>query len=355
MADDPSGSTIKQAAGSGTGAPPVRRARPDDGPAIGRVHVAAWRAAYREVMPAVFLDGLEPTERGERWRATLTAASVDPADHPATFVVPGADGDVEGFALVGAARDADVGIGVGELWAINVEPAAWGSGAGPALLARAREALIGRGYVESVLWVVERNPRARRFYEREGWSADGAVRTEEIGGTAVREVRYRCGLAASNGSAPVLWAEFTAATGFDGPHSAWAFGGDDDPALADELVGLVLTGTKRATASLPTLYEREGEPLPAPGDHSVLLDGRGRARCVIETTEVEVRPFGEVDERFAADEGEGDRTLAWWRDAHRRFFGSQGTVVDDATPVVCERFELRWPGPRLPAGPQPGG
>lgn len=140
-----------------------------------------------------------------------------------------------------------------------------------------------------------------------------------------------------------FWSGFVEATGIDGPHVTSAFGADDDPAQQTELGRLVRDGPKRATASLRADYEAEGEPLPSVGDLSVIVDGAGEPLCVIRTTRVEVRPFGEVDEAFAWDEGEGDRTLAWWRAAHERFFAELGRPVDEATPVVLERFELLWP------------
>ncbi len=75
----------------------------------------------------------------------------------------------------------------------------------------------------------------------------------------------------------------------------------------------------------------------------MILDGEGSPVCVIRTTKVEIREFGDVDEAFAWDEGEGDRTLEWWRRAHHRFFERQGTHVDDDTLMVLEHFELLWP------------
>jgi uncharacterized protein YhfF len=112
--------------------------------------------------------------------------------------------------------------------------------------------------------------------------------------------------------------------------------------MATELGLLVRDGPKRATAGLRSEY-RPGEPLPETGDLSVILDGDARPLCVIRTTAVEVRPFGAVDEEFAWTEGEGDRSLAYWRAAHRAFFASQGVDVTDADEVVLERFELLWP------------
>ena len=87
---------------------------------------------------------------------------------------------------------------------------------------------------------------------------------------------------------------------------SFAFG--DGPELADELLDLVIKGVKTATCST------EDEPnTSTPGERWIVLDGRGQARCVIETTEVTYRRYNEVDAAFAYDEGEGDRSLAYWR------------------------------------------
>jgi molybdenum cofactor guanylyltransferase len=137
-----------------------------------------------------------------------------------------------------------------------------------------------------------------------------------------------------------FWAEFVAATGIDGEHTAWGFGAD--PETATELGLLVRDGPKRATASLRSAYE-PGEPLPAKGELSVILDGAGAPLCVIRTTDVEIRRFGDVDAEFAWTEGEGDRSLAYWRSAHVEFFASQGVDVTEDDEVVLERFELLWP------------
>jgi uncharacterized protein YhfF len=140
-----------------------------------------------------------------------------------------------------------------------------------------------------------------------------------------------------------FWAEFVATTGIDGPHESWAFGDLSLPDLATELALLVRDGPKRATAGLVAEYEPEDDPVPSVGDLSIVLDGHGGPVCVIRTTQVEIRRFGDVDEAFAWDEGEGDRTLAWWRRAHIRFFERFGTSVDEDTPMMLERFELLWP------------
>jgi len=146
-----------------------------------------------------------------------------------------------------------------------------------------------------------------------------------------------------------FWEAFVAATGIDGDHTAWAFGAGE--AMGTELGLLVRDGPKRATASLRSVYEADGESMPSAGDMSVILDGRGEPLCVIRTTHVEVRRFGDVDEEFARAEGEGDRSLAYWRHAHIRFFAGEGTPVDDDTEIVLERFELLWPGAGAAASP----
>lgn len=136
-----------------------------------------------------------------------------------------------------------------------------------------------------------------------------------------------------------------------------AFG--DSPAMADELLELVLLGIKRATVSLARDYAGGGgegrEPLPAVGDYVVVVDGRGKPRCVWRTTEIEVKPLIAVDEAFAFDEGEGERTRDWWLAAHREYFAREaareGFAMHDDIETVFERFEIVWP--RLFAdGPQ---
>ena len=113
---------------------------------------------------------------------------------------------------------------------------------------------------------------------------------------------------------------------------SFAFG--DGPALADALLDLVIRGVKTATCST------EDEPnTSTPGERWIVLDGRGEPRCVIETIEVTYRRYNEVDAAFAYEEGEGDRGLAYWREAHRNYFGRQGKFREDMM-LMCERFRL---------------
>jgi len=147
-----------------------------------------------------------------------------------------------------------------------------------------------------------------------------------------------------------FWAEFAAAVGVDAPYEATAFA-ETSPDLATELGLLVRDGPKRATAGVWAEYEAEGEPLPAPGAYWVVVDGKGTPLCVTRTTRVELRRFGDIDEQFAWEEGEGDRTLAYWRNAHIGYLASIGIDAGDDTLVVLEWFEQVWPNPDGPASP----
>jgi uncharacterized protein YhfF len=108
----------------------------------------------------------------------------------------------------------------------------------------------------------------------------------------------------------------------------------DSAGLADKLAELVLAGKKRATC----WAARDG-PSTEVGKRMVMLDGAGKPRAIIETVELTRRRFDEVDEAFAFDEGEDDRTLASWTRAHRNYFGRQGTFAPDML-LYCERFRL---------------
>ena len=113
---------------------------------------------------------------------------------------------------------------------------------------------------------------------------------------------------------------------------SFAFG--DGPALADELLDLVLRGLKTATCST------EDEPnTSTPGERWIVVDGRGNPRCVIESIEVTYRRYNDVDAAFAYEEGEGDRSLDYWRQAHRSYFSRQGRFSEDMM-LMCERFRL---------------
>jgi uncharacterized protein YhfF len=139
-------------------------------------------------------------------------------------------------------------------------------------------------------------------------------------------------------------AAFVAATGHPAPAEAFAFG--DQPAQADHLAQLVAAGRKRATAALFADLGHRQDQLPRPGDTAIVLDGSAHPVCVIRTVEVEVAPFDAVDESFAWDEGEGDRSLEYWITEHQRFFrhrcAALGIRFDVGLDVVLERFEMIW-------------
>ncbi|WP_026908853.1 ASCH domain-containing protein [Paucisalibacillus globulus] len=125
-------------------------------------------------------------------------------------------------------------------------------------------------------------------------------------------------------------------------YEAWAFGNSKE--LADKLLGLVLEGAKTATASNFNLFGGENEPVPKVGDLSIILNGDEKAVAVIETTAIDIVPFDEVTEEFAYLEGEGDRSLTYWRDVHEWFFKKELEGTDqafhDKLPVVCEEFKV---------------
>ena len=159
----------------------VRPATVGDAEAIARVHTRGWHVGYADVFPVGRLS--EWQSDAERWRARLAHRT----PRAAAFVAE-RGGKVVGFATCGPNRDE---AGVGELYAIYVDPEAWGSGIGHALLSRAEEAMLEAGFAEATLWVLEDNPRARRFYERAGWHDDGGRQQERFLETDVTEVRYR--------------------------------------------------------------------------------------------------------------------------------------------------------------------
>ncbi|ARD49657.1 RNA-binding protein [Sporosarcina sp. P33] len=125
-------------------------------------------------------------------------------------------------------------------------------------------------------------------------------------------------------------------------YEAWSFG--DSKEMADNLLNLTAAGVKTATASNYLLYQAENEPLPEPGLHNIILDGDGIAAAIVETTSVEVVPFNEVTEEHAYLEGEGDRSLRYWREVHEAFFTKELKEINgdfyDTMPVVCEKFRL---------------
>jgi len=166
---------------------PVRPARVEDAAALAEVHVRTWQAAYAHVFGAERLASLDVARRAAQWTRWLE----EPQPHWRVVVDEDAAGRVVGFAWLGESREA---ADEGELYAIYVLPEAWGSGAGAELMDAALTALREDGFRAALLWVLEDNPRARRFYEREGWTTDGERRDEEFLGRPVPELCYRIAL-----------------------------------------------------------------------------------------------------------------------------------------------------------------
>jgi uncharacterized protein YhfF len=140
-----------------------------------------------------------------------------------------------------------------------------------------------------------------------------------------------------------LWAAYRAVNLDAGEdYEPWAYGADPDT-----LARLTLEGVKTATASAGVWYERGDEPMPRPGEYSVILDSRDQAVCVIRTSNVYTVPFHQVSGEQAYREGEGDRSLAYWRRVHEAFFRAEleeaGLEFSPSMPVVCEEFVLVYP------------
>jgi GNAT superfamily N-acetyltransferase len=161
----------------------VRAAAPEDAYDVARVQVRSWQWAYRGLIAQSYLDSLEP----ETWAGRYTFGRIG-IGLPSTLVA--VDGStVCGLATTGLCRDDDLP-NFGELMALYVDPAHAGTGVGRLLIGAARERLRAVS-TQAALWVLDCNIRARRFYERDGWSLDGTKRTRAYGDAPVQEVRYR--------------------------------------------------------------------------------------------------------------------------------------------------------------------
>ena len=123
---------------------------------------------------------------------------------------------------------------------------------------------------------------------------------------------------------------------------AWAFGVD-----ADFLADLVLSGEKTATASAYDLYALEAESLPQEGTFDIILDSQNQAVCIVEITKVSVQPFNQVSADHAFKEGEGDKSLAYWRQVHEDCFAEwlreAGLTFTPESKVVLEEFRKVYP------------
>jgi ribosomal protein S18 acetylase RimI-like enzyme len=167
----------------------IRPAIPADAEAIARLHLASYRAAYQDLIPAEVLSSLRSEDREKRWQAAL--------NYPRRCTLVAEDDDagpaIIGFAEVGPSRDDDAGAETGELMTLHVTQGHWRRGLGRSLNGIAIATLAARGFRTATLWVLAGNSRARAFYEAMGWNDDGTARELLVwGSTQVAEVRYRC-------------------------------------------------------------------------------------------------------------------------------------------------------------------
>ena len=162
----------------------MRRAQASDAPSLAKVHVDSWHAAHRGLVPDPFLQGFTYQSRTEQFRQSLATGSEE------THLVE-ENGNVMGFLVLGACRDSDLNVDcVGEIWGIYISPDRWREGLGKRLLEEAQNVLKSKRYKEAVLWVLEGNQGARRFYEAMGFGLDGGTKGVNLG-TPLKAVRYR--------------------------------------------------------------------------------------------------------------------------------------------------------------------
>ncbi|OBI88794.1 acetyltransferase [Mycobacterium sp. 1245805.9] len=163
----------------------VRAAVPADARDVARVQLRSWQSAYRGLIAQGYLDGLTPEFFAGRYTFGRVGLRL-----PSTVVA--VDGPaIRGLATTGLCREMELP-NFGELMAIYVDPAHVRTGIGRLLMTAARERLRGLGLAGAVLWVLDGNAGARRFYERDGWRFDGSCRTETFGDVPALQVRYRC-------------------------------------------------------------------------------------------------------------------------------------------------------------------
>ncbi|MGX1565661.1 N-acetyltransferase family protein [Streptomyces sp. NPDC055506] len=166
--------------------PRVREMAFADCDRVAEIRVRGWQSAYRGLIPQSYLDGLSAAEDAERRRTYFAQAD----DSVVNLVAEDAAGELVGWACHGPYRDGEVRTPDAELYAIYVHPEHLGRGVGRALLAESVERCSLAGHGRLLLWVLKENGRARRFYERAGFLADGAEEPFEVEGATVPEVRY---------------------------------------------------------------------------------------------------------------------------------------------------------------------
>jgi|SRR6266850_3098125 len=165
----------------------IRPAIPEDAQSIAEIHVSAWRAAYRGLMPDAYLNELSVEKRTSLWQRSLTQPN------PGTLILAENQKAITGFCFFGPTRDADgKDKRVGEILSLNVRPEFWRGGFGRALCDFVLREALRREWTAVTLWVLKGNERAFRFYEALGFSLDGTDRIETtLTGAPLHEVRYQ--------------------------------------------------------------------------------------------------------------------------------------------------------------------
>jgi GNAT superfamily N-acetyltransferase len=153
---------------------------------VAQIRVGGWRSAYQGLIPQSHLDGLSVEEDAERRRAYLSQGDGSVVN----LVAEVTGGELVGWACHGPYRQGEVRTEDAELYAIYVHPDHVGQGVGQALLTESVARCTAAGHGRLLLWVLKENDRARRFYERAGFRADGAEEPFDVEGVAVPEVRY---------------------------------------------------------------------------------------------------------------------------------------------------------------------
>ncbi len=162
----------------------LRDAVLNDAQGIAEVQVAAWKSAYRGMIPDAALDALTVAQRTARWSEIL-------AGFPRATIVAEVDSVLVGWSGFGASRDDDRPDGVAEVYGLYVHPDSWRAGAGQLLWDATCDRLAGDGYEAVDVWVLEANERARRFYASMGCTLDSnSQKMFEGDGYSVPEVRY---------------------------------------------------------------------------------------------------------------------------------------------------------------------
>ncbi|WP_405845897.1 GNAT family N-acetyltransferase [Streptomyces sp. NBC_01518] len=152
---------------------------------VSEIRVLGWQFAYRGLMPQSFLDGLSATADAERRRARFAES-----DGSVLNLVASVGDEIIGWAALGPYREGELRAEDAELYALYLDPKHVGTGAGRALIQEALRRAAALGHDRVYLWVVRGNARARRFYERAGFRADGAEEPYEVEGVLVPELRY---------------------------------------------------------------------------------------------------------------------------------------------------------------------